>query len=490
MATLPKSRRGAVSLVALCLAAALAIALASYITIALRSLAFSDRNFQNNRTRELAETGLEAALFALNNADWTTDGWSDLTDALNTHDPLNPTDTSRVAPQNGAHIHFAFGTAAPFDSDNDASADDRQWATTFSLDQGVTGYVGVVVTNAASSTPTIVSVGMIILPSGEKLTCRLQSPARRASLFPNAIGCTSTSSTRAIRFRDAGLVDSWHGNPTGSARVDYSYSASAANNHLAIITAPTITLQSADVRGYVALPASATVSKTTSAEVYGASSSGWNSTRVSSNHFQPLFTVNTISGGTTYADSDWDNASLATGTYRGTNINLGANEELTITGDVVISLSGTLTLGGTSASGGRIVIRSGASLRIHIQGDLILGSNTSSAMSRGIVNETKDPSKCVIIGSDTGNDTPTIYAEPAGGLYACIYMPFDGITIYSTPFEFYGSIVASTVYFNVTGTTNMPLLHYDLALRDFVVDTTSINTPFLLTALTALSSMP
>src|SRR5882672_5363030 len=69
-----KSNRGAAMLAALCFALVLAIALSSYITMCYRSLQMSTRNASNGHTVELAETGMEEALWALHNNDWT--GWA------------------------------------------------------------------------------------------------------------------------------------------------------------------------------------------------------------------------------------------------------------------------------------------------------------------------------------------------------------------------------------------------------------------------------
>ena len=61
-------------LAALCFALVLAIALSSYITMCYRSLQMSTRNANNGHAVELAETGMEEALWALHNDDWT--GWA------------------------------------------------------------------------------------------------------------------------------------------------------------------------------------------------------------------------------------------------------------------------------------------------------------------------------------------------------------------------------------------------------------------------------
>ncbi len=68
------SHRGSVVLVALCFVAVLGIALASYIAVCSRAMQISDRGFQNDLSRQLAEAGIEEALRAFNKDDWSD--WS------------------------------------------------------------------------------------------------------------------------------------------------------------------------------------------------------------------------------------------------------------------------------------------------------------------------------------------------------------------------------------------------------------------------------
>jgi hypothetical protein len=66
--------RGTVSLVALCFVAVLGIVLASYIAVCSRAMNLSNRSFQSNLGRQLAEFGLEEGSRAFNNNDWGS--WS------------------------------------------------------------------------------------------------------------------------------------------------------------------------------------------------------------------------------------------------------------------------------------------------------------------------------------------------------------------------------------------------------------------------------
>ena len=67
----PKGERGAAMLAALCLAMVFALSLSSYIALCYTSLNMSTRNIAVSHSTELAETGVEQAIYALNNNDWT-----------------------------------------------------------------------------------------------------------------------------------------------------------------------------------------------------------------------------------------------------------------------------------------------------------------------------------------------------------------------------------------------------------------------------------
>src|SRR5437868_4562143 len=60
------ANRAAVTLVALCLTTTLGIALASYLALSNRSAQLSNRLINLDKAQQLAQTGLEEALWALN----------------------------------------------------------------------------------------------------------------------------------------------------------------------------------------------------------------------------------------------------------------------------------------------------------------------------------------------------------------------------------------------------------------------------------------
>ena len=72
--TRKSDRRGSVLLITMILTLGLAIFLGSFVKLAMSAYKFSNRSFHSNGCIDLAEAGLEEALFALNNTDWT--GWT------------------------------------------------------------------------------------------------------------------------------------------------------------------------------------------------------------------------------------------------------------------------------------------------------------------------------------------------------------------------------------------------------------------------------
>jgi|GEM_PF-6001710 len=68
------AQRGSALLAALCFATVLGLSVASYLALSYQSLTISSRGMQSMRSIELAETGFEDALWALNKNDWS--GWS------------------------------------------------------------------------------------------------------------------------------------------------------------------------------------------------------------------------------------------------------------------------------------------------------------------------------------------------------------------------------------------------------------------------------
>ena len=216
-------RAGSVTLVALCFTAVLAIALSSYLALYQRSYDFSTRLLHEDRARQLAQTGLEEALWALNQDIWTGSGPSSDT-------PWNTSGTNRS-------VTLAYG----------------------SLGQGATGQVTLTVANFASAGPVwpaITSTATVTLDDGHVFTKTLQAATGPAPLFGNAIASASSY----VSFTSGGKVDSWNSRPDNNpatAVVAYSFTAGTPSNYAAVIAAAdsgvtSVALSQALVYGYLA----------------------------------------------------------------------------------------------------------------------------------------------------------------------------------------------------------------------------------------------
>jgi hypothetical protein len=72
----PTRQKGSVVIVALCFVAVLSIALASYLAVARQAMKLSNRTYLKSVSRNLAEMGLEKALWAYNRNSWDSSIWT------------------------------------------------------------------------------------------------------------------------------------------------------------------------------------------------------------------------------------------------------------------------------------------------------------------------------------------------------------------------------------------------------------------------------
>src|SRR5271165_4755137 len=165
--SMPASERGSAMLAALCLAMVFAICLSSYIALCYNSLKMSTRNLMGSHCIELAETGIERALYSQNNWDW----------------------------------------AAPW-AVNAVSSTASLTLPAFSFENGATGLVNVSVVENIPKTnwAQITSTATVTLPDGTKLTRSLQCVCEPLSTFVNAAAAT----TGNVTFTNGGALDSYN----------------------------------------------------------------------------------------------------------------------------------------------------------------------------------------------------------------------------------------------------------------------------------------
>ena len=412
-------------LAALCLATVLAIALGSYLTVCYRTLALSSRSAQDTHSIELAETGMEEALWALNKNDWST--WT------------------------------LAGTTA------------TKTLSGFSFESGSTGTISLTVTSydGSAGTRTVTVTGTTQATDGTSVSRTLSSTSAQAPLFVNAVAATTSN----VVFSSAGTADSYDSSLGTYASQTPTYSAVIASTATAP-TAATVQLVNAQIKGYVASNYSGGPSYSTSGRVYGPTTpvaTKIDATRVSTSPYQPIFSIKTISGSGTTLSNPTLNSTTTIGNaadtvpaiYYSSGLDLRGTTKIIVDGPVRLVVSGNFYVGLTSATTAQIEISTNGSLEVFAGNDIAIYAG-------GINNLTKDPRRLAIY----SNNTLTVPdMNTATAFYGVIYTPAGCFTVASNN-AIYGSIVAKKVSF----TGSAPVIHYDLRLRQTVFG--GIDTPY------------
>jgi hypothetical protein len=455
-------RTGSVTLVALCFTAVLAIALSSYLALYQRSYDLSTRLLHEDKARQLAQTGLEEALWALNQATWTGSGPSSNT-------PWNTSGPNRT-------ITLAYG----------------------SLGQGATGQVTLTVANFASAGPAwpaITSTATVTLDDGRVFTKTLQAATGPAPLFGNAIA----SANSYVSFTSGGTVDSWNSRPDNNpatAVVPYSFTVGTPSNYAAVIAAAdsgvtSVTLSQALVYGCLATTGK-TVSYSTSGSPPGrvkgpatAAAVDVDPGRLGKSAFIPaasVFAIAPPTSGSNYGGvlgSILDlvaallSAPVTVDTYKinGDLIISGIPllaPSLTVSRPLKLIVTGNLTISGS----GQITVTSTGSLELFVAGDVTIGGG-------GIVNQTNDPRNVALFCTSSSTVNSVQYISPAD-FYGVIYSENKPIDIQQNA-TFYGALLSGQYVRFSAGATN-PQFHYDTALRS--VRFSGVTTPYIITLLT------
>jgi hypothetical protein len=468
---IPRGERGAAMLAALCLAMVFAIALSSYIALCYVSLSTSTRNVVNEHGLELAEAGVEQALYASNNNALT--GW-------NVSTAGNTTTVSTTMTMTSSGLQPTSGGPTPLNYGN-----------------GATGTVNVTYTYTASqpmAIQSITSTAQMTLPTGTVTTgtgptisrtltySAPNSTTAAAPLFVNAVAATSG----VLKFGTAGTLDSYNSGPSGGPYVNYNagtagYSAIVLSGDTTTGSA-TVRLMGADVHGY-AVGYDYTSPSTSNWLSYGGTgklvgpntspSTFIDSSRILTSPvpYQPIYpenlpnglpnlpSVNTTGGNILNATSIIGNPVSTTPlVYNASGINVGNGVTVSVVGPVVLIVNGPGSGNAVDISGtGQIVLTTtNAALTIFGNGgNVTIGGN-------GITNASANPlpKRVAVLSTTSSGYTVTISQSASVNFYGVVYFPYQAITV-STNVPIFGSIVGSAVSF--TGTA--PAVHYDNALR-------------------------
>jgi hypothetical protein len=441
-----KTSRGSLTLVALCFTAVIGIALASYLALSYQSYQHSERTLQLNRARHLAETGLEEALWSLNNGAWTNATWT--VSGVNTSCTL----------------------------------------TGYDMGEGATGSIAITINNYnSSSTPSIKSVGTVTLAAGGQLTKTLNATTKPAPLYPNAIASTNANNG-GLSFNSGGTVDSWNSNPSGDGVTFVAYatpgSYNTAVNCAAVVAAPNIALGSATVYGY-ATTFGNSVGTTGSTKIKGPTTPGGtniDTARVGKSAFVPVYPVAVPASYS--VTGTLDGSSQTIGTPNGPteywsspgDLTLNATT-ITVQGPAVIIVHGSLTI----YSGARIVVNATGQSRLElfVSSDVSIGI-TPHGSTTWLDNLTNQPRNFALYSTSVSSFRAFNYytsRDFCGVIYSAAPAPITVDT--ATTNSFCGALLCNDDVVFVSGTA--PNFHYDTYLQNLPKGWfKGVTTPFLI----------
>lgn len=420
-----RAERGSALLAALCFAVVLGIALGSYITVCHRTLAMSSRALDSGRSIELAETGMEEALWALNRNDWT--GWT-----------LSGSTASKTL------SGFDFGGGVGGDA-----------------------VITVASYDGSAGPRTVTVAGRTTAADGTQQVRTVTAGAAPAPLFVNAAAGT----TGRVRFTAAGtssVIDSYDSSLGLYTAQSPGFSAILSSGSKS--TSATVQLTQAQVKGYVATLGTGP-SYGNNARLLGPSTPAGtkiDTSRISTSPYQPIFDIRPVTGTGTVLANPPLNSTTTLGTpgastpdlYYSSGLDLRGTTRIVIDGPVVLDVNGSFYIGaygGTPA----IEITANGSLEVVVSGDIAIYGG-------GINNLTRAPERVAILGTATISAPDMNTTVPFFGV---IYLPGSDFRVYSNN-AIHGAIVAR----NLTFSGSAPVLHYDLALRTKVFR--QIETPF------------
>ena len=440
------------------LASVISLSLASYLRLSLNSLSLADRTFYSTSALNLAELGLEEALYCLNQLD-------------------------NVSTPASAWSSSATGITWTIAADNSVSAT----LTPAAPGPGYTAVVKVYCTHFnPSGTPVVVSRAILTPLRGPTLEKWLEVTLRKRSLFANGMVARNT----IIWNGGNAAADSWnsdHDNNPGTAGVAYG-STSGPVRASATVGTPNATNGAVDVGGGVVrgriMTAGGTVSHSSGAVLSSTTTgSGWDASLISSDFSAtfppvtvpnpPLLNKNAVTSFTPIAfpstlprgtDVAWNGVYYyEIASNYGLNAGGAASNKLTINGPVVFLATNHV---GTSPN--LIDLAGNASIALTTTGTLkIYTSGNIEASGNGMTNANAAPTTLQIYGTNPTPGGQTIRFVGNGSSSAAIYAPNATFQLRGNG-NLFGAVVANTI--NLNGNA---AFHYDESLG-----TTTSGNPF------------
>lgn len=424
-----RGQRGSVLLVAMLLGAVLAISLGSYIALNSQSQSLAHRSFYLSEAMNMAESGLEEAVWSFNRAQagdptaW--DGW-------NTTDGLTA----------------------------------RRTFTDFSLGANAHGVVKVYVERfdpPANVQPKVAAVATVTLPgTANVITKMVEVQMRRRSYFAAGLVAKDnmTFSGNSVS------VDSWISDPDNdptTPAVPYTPAVRRDKGSIggASITS-TLSIGNADIWGTASVGGSTTAAITVGSNgivgPFGTSSGTKNPASVATDFSANLETLTNPTGGTPLASLAATVGAAGTQTvWRTPSI----TNSLTVYGDVTLVLTAPAGLYAIDLTGTEgITLAAGATLTIYTAGDVKVAGN-------GLLNPNSSPVTFQLWGTSTSPAPQDIQIAGNGALKGIIYAPNAAIKINGNG-DVMGAVVGKDV--NLTGNA---AFHYDESLAGW-----SKNSPY------------
>ena len=428
----PDSTRGAVLIVALLLASIIAISLGSYLALSRNSLKMANRSFYNTASMNIAETGIEEALWSFNQVATGTS----LGDAWQGWD-------------------YSDGVTA------------KRTFTNFNLSGATQAAVKVYVTNynpASGAQPIVVAEATITIPfESRTVTKSIETTLRRRSKF--AMGLVAKNQ---LTFNgNNASVDSWNSDPDNdpsTAAVPYSAAVKRDNGSVGStsVAVGSVAVNNADIWGFASVGSSGSsgLSVGTNGTVAAFLTNGSptpagtvDTTRVATDftaNFDPVSdpTIGTV---ITTVGATLGTAGTTTTFRFGGQI----NSDLTIAGNGTVILTagpGATAIRLTGLDG--LNIPAGSSLTIYTAADIMIAGN-------GILNGNSQPTSFQLWGTSTSGFAQSLEIKGNGALKGVTYAPNGNVRITGN-----GDVMGSVVANNITVVGNA-LFHYDESLANW-----------------------
>lgn len=451
-----RSERGSLLIVAMIFAAIIGVSLASYLQLGRSSLTISNRALYNQAAMNVAENGLEEAMYSINR---------------------------RIADPSYNWAGWTTGSGNAW----------RQFPATgsYSFDQGATGVVRVHVSNYLGNTPDVVARSTITLGDDPNRSIEkwVRIQLKKTSKFANGLVARQT-----IRFSGTNAsVDSWNSDPDNNpvtAAIPYSSGVKRAQGTVAgnTIAVDAVLLHNVSIWGYATTGGTIpSVGSSGAIGPFGTPAGTIIPGHVATDftaHFDPVAAPATsgyMLGSITGAQSlpRVGDAAAADGRYYYTlpsiTLNNAILQVLGTANRVVLRLTDPLTSIDVTGSSGEIRVDPGCTLEIYAPGDITIAGR--GLLNGGTTAATANPPGAVQIWGTKASGVQTLALVGNGTLSAVVYAPQGSLRLNGTG-DICGSFVANDIV-----VADSAAVHYDESLSS-----TGGNNPFRVTVWQELAS--